>query len=158
MISDLAGRTWADAFGDSVSPQDLKAELEMTRSIEYFRSALKRDTILVAEAGDTLVGYVQFGDVEIAEAEQRPGDQGLHRVYIETALHGNGIGRELMNAALNHPRLSQAQRVFLQVWEKNERAVGLYESFGFRAIGTTRFTIGAGEVAEDLLMVLDKST
>ena len=47
-------------------------------------------------------------------------------------------------------------RVFLQVWAENERAVRLYESFGFRKAGTTTFTIGA-EAMEDLVMVLDRS-
>jgi ribosomal protein S18 acetylase RimI-like enzyme len=154
-ISALARRTWADAFGDSVSGEEQAAELAATRSVDYFRVALERDTILVGRVGSQLVGYVQFGDVGIPEIEIRPGDQELRRVYVETELQGHGIGRELMNAALAHPRLGKATRVFLQVWEKNERAVGLYESLGFRKVGTTRFTIGAGAGAEDLVMVLD---
>jgi diamine N-acetyltransferase len=155
-ISALAKRTWADAFGSSVSSEDRAAELEKTRSEEYFRSALAADTILVAELDGDLVGYVQFGDVRIPEVEAQPCDQGLHRVYVETDLHGRGIGRELVNAALAHPRLAAARRVYLAVWEKNANAIGLYESLGFRTVGTTRFTVGSGEVAEDLVMVLER--
>jgi ribosomal protein S18 acetylase RimI-like enzyme len=39
------------------------------------------------------------------------------------------------------------------VWDKNERAVRLYESFGFQKVGTTTFTIGS-QVMEDLVMLL----
>jgi diamine N-acetyltransferase len=155
-ISVLAKRTWADAFGSSVNPEDLAAELEKTRSEEYFRSALAADTILVAELDGELVGYVQFSDVTIPEVDVQPGDQGLRRVYVETHLHGRGIGRELVNAALAHPRLAAARRIYLAVWEKNEPARRLYESLGFRAAGTTRFTIG-GEAMEDLVLVLDRT-
>ena len=56
-------------------------------------------------------------------------------------------------AALRHPRLAGASRIYLTVWERNERAIRLYESVGFQIVGTTTFTIGAGEVAEDLVMV-----
>jgi ribosomal protein S18 acetylase RimI-like enzyme len=152
-VSALAKKTWSDAFGYSVRPQDLAVELEENRSERYFRAALRTDTILVAELNGTLVGYVQFGDVKIPEVEVLPGDQELQRVYVDTELHGKGVGRELMNAALSHPRLARATRIFLQVWEKNENAVGLYESLGFRTVGTTKFTIGSGEIAEDLVML-----
>lgn len=155
-LADLARRTWLDAFGDSVSADDAAAEAEDTRSEEYFRASLRTDTILVAEAGGQLVGYVKFGEVEIPEVDAEPGDGGLHRVYVETAQHGRGIGRELMHAALSHPRLQAAPRVYLQVWEENRTAVGLYESLGFRTVGTTRVTIGTNGVGEDLVMVLER--
>jgi diamine N-acetyltransferase len=155
-LSDLAKRTWSDAFGYSVTPDEEAVELDETRSEAYFAGALRRSTILVAEADGVLLGYVQFGDVDIREVDARSGDQELHRIYVETELHGRGLGRSLMNTALQHPRLASASRIFLQVWERNERAVRLYESLGFRTVGTTTFTIGSGEVAEDLVMVLDR--
>ena len=66
------------------------------------------------------------------------------------------MGRKLMAAALRHPRLAEGGRVFLQVWDKNERAVRLYESLGFETVGTTTFTVGS-EVMEDAVMLLDRS-
>jgi ribosomal protein S18 acetylase RimI-like enzyme len=93
--------------------------------------------------------------VHIPEADIRPGDQELHRVYVDTALQGRGLGRRLMDAALCHPRLAAAGRVYLQVWERNPRAIGLYESLGFQTVGATTFRIGTGELAEDLVMLLD---
>ena len=54
--------------------------------------------------------------------------------------------------------IAEATRVYLQVWDRNERAVRMYERSGFRAVGRTRFTIGSGEVVEDLVMLLDRDT
>ena len=155
-LADLAKRTWSDAFGTSVSPEDEAVELEQTRSETYFRKALRRDTILVADGDGALLGYVQFGDLDLPGVEARPGDQELRRIYVETALHGRGVGKRLMSAALAHPRLRKARRIYLTVWERNERALRLYESAGFRKVDTVTFAIGS-EVAEDLLMLLDRS-
>jgi diamine N-acetyltransferase len=155
-LSDLATRTWSDAFGDSVSRADELVELQETRSETYFVDAVRSKTILVAEEDGALRGYVQIGDVDIPEVDVRPGDQGLQRIYVDAALQGRGLGRRLMAAALQHPRLAEARRIFLTVWEQNGRALRLYESFGFQKVGTTTFTIGA-EVVEDLVMVLDRS-
>ena len=155
-LAELARRTWADAFGDSVSADELAAELEAKRSETYFESALRTDTILVAESSGERRGYVQFGDVNIAGLEPRPGDQELHRLYVTTALQGRGVGRRLTEAALRHPRLARANRVYLQVWDVNERAIRLYERVGFKTVGTTTFTIGASHVTEDLVMLLER--
>lgn len=155
-LSALAKRTWADAFADGVCPDDTQAELEGGRSEAYFVQALREKTILVADENGGLVGYVEFGEVAIPEVDVRPGDQSLNRLYVETALQGRGLGRTLLEAALHHPRLAHATRIFLTVWDENEGAVRLYERFGFQTVGTTRFTIGAEEV-EDLVMLLDKT-
>jgi diamine N-acetyltransferase len=157
LISELARRTWADSFGWSVGPEQEAAELEETRSEDSFRTALATDTILVAELDDALVGYTQLGDVAIPEVDVRPGDKSLRRLYVDTHLRGRGIGRELLSAALAHPRLAAAPRVFLTVWEQNVAALRLYESFGFQRVGTTRVVIGAEEVGEDLVLVLEKA-
>jgi diamine N-acetyltransferase len=145
-LAALAARTWSDAFGGGASPEDQAAELAEGRSEAFFAAALNEKTTLVADAGGIVVGYVQFGDVSIPEVDARPGDVSLRRLYVETELQGRGLGRTLLEAALRHPRLAAAPRIFLQVWEENARAVRLYESVGFRTIGTTRFTVGAEEL------------
>jgi len=154
-LSELAKRTWSDAFGDGLGSQDEAAELGEGRSESFFADALGTTTILVAEEDGALLGYVQFGDVTIPEVDAEPGDRGLQRLYVETVLQGRGLGRSLLEAALCHPLLAEAKRVYLQVWERNERAVRLYESLGFRKAGTTTFTVG-DQVMEDLVMLLDK--
>jgi ribosomal protein S18 acetylase RimI-like enzyme len=156
-LSQLARRTWSDAFGDSVTPDDAALELEKSRSETYFAAAMREQTILVAEGDDALLGYVQFGDVDIPDVAVRPGVQALHRLYVDAGCQGRGLGRRLMLAALQHPRLAAADRIYLTVWERNERALRLYESMGFRVVGTTTFTIGSGEIAEDLVLLLDKT-
>jgi diamine N-acetyltransferase len=155
-LSELAKRTWSETFGDSVSPDDAAVELEATRSETYFLDALRDKVILVGEEGGVLLGYVQFGEVEIPEVDVRPGDQGLHRLYVDGPAQGRGLGKRLTDAALRHPRLAEAKRVFLTVWGQNDRAMSLYASFGFETVGSTTFMIGA-EVVEDLVMLLDRS-
>lgn len=142
-LADLARRTWLDAFGASVSPENAATEAEEGRSEERFRAVGDKQTILVAEAGDALVGYVEFDDTELC------------RLYVETALQRQGIGRALLNAALAHPRLATAERVVLQVWDENIGAIRLYESAGFHRTGTKQFTIG-DEVVEDAVFELER--
>jgi len=154
-LADLAKRTWLDAFGSSLSPEDAAAAAAESRSEERFRHTLAERTILVAEENGVLVGYAELGQADMPEIGTRPEDGWLHRLYVETSLQGHGIGRTLLEAALAQPRLATAPRVFLQVWDENERAVRLYQSVGFRRIGTTRFALGS-EIVEDGVYVLER--
>jgi len=153
-LAALAARTWSEAFADGISPDDVAAELDETRSEAYFAAALRSPgrTVLVAVCDGRLAGYVQFGAVTISGMGVTSADRGLQRLYVDTPLQGSGLGRRLLEAALGDPELARAPRVFLQVWEQNARAVALYKRAGFRRVGTTRFTVGA-ESLEDLVMV-----
>ena len=58
------------------------------------------------------------------------------RMYVDAANAGAGLGRALLRAALGRAReLPGVEKVNLTVAAHNSRAVGLYESEGFRSIG-----------------------
>ena len=155
-LADLARRTWQDAFGSTLEPEDLALELATRRSPKYFEAALKQTTILVADDGGSLVGYVQFGPVDIPEVNAREDDRQLRRLYVDRIAQGRGLGRRLIEAALAHPELAAAGRVYLSVWEENDRALRLYESVGFRRVGMTTYSIGDKLIGEDLVLCLDR--
>lgn len=155
-LADLASRTFGDEFGASLQPEELALELETRRSPAYFAEALKSATVLVAERNRALVGYVQFGRVDIPELSAAAGDRQLHRLYVDRAAQGRGLGRQLLAAALAHPDMASARRIFLTVWEENTRALRLYESVGFRRAGVTAYSIGDEPIGEDLVMCLSR--
>jgi putative acetyltransferase len=51
---------------------------------------------------------------------------------------GRGGGRALMDAAMAWLRDSDMHKVELEVWPDNERAISLYERYGFEVEGTRR--------------------
>jgi len=155
-LASLAARTFADAFGDSMEPDDLERSLAEDRSVAYFSRALKECTVLVAKHDGKIVGYVQYGPVKMEGADATKDDRELGRLYVATELQGKGIGRQLMDAALDDPDMKRAARVFLQVWEENHRALAMYEGYGFKKCGVTTFEI-AGKPAQDLIMVRNQN-
>jgi ribosomal protein S18 acetylase RimI-like enzyme len=156
LLADLAERTWSDAVRGVISHDDMAAHLAEVRSKTDVGTAVDNHTILVAEADGSHLGWVEFGDVAIPEVDVRPGDQELRRLYVRTSLQGRGIGRQLMTAALAHPRLAAARRIFLQVWKQNEKAIRLYESLGFRTVGATTFAVNT-TVLDELVLLLESA-
>jgi ribosomal protein S18 acetylase RimI-like enzyme len=153
-LSALARQTYADAFGHSFSAPDLVAHLAHHLADGYFRQDFEEDVFLLAEAEGCLIGFVQFGPLRIAVPAPSLGDQELRRIYVQADFQNKGIGRQLMEAALDHPRLTAAENIYLDVWEQNPGARRLYERYGFEVIGAHGLATASGTALDqDLIMV-----
>jgi ribosomal protein S18 acetylase RimI-like enzyme len=158
-LSALARQTYADAFGHSFSPADLAAHLESNLAESCFRHALEEDVFLLAETEGRLIGFVQFGPLRIGVPAPSPQDQELRRIYVEAGFQNKGIGRRLLDAALDHPRLKAPADIYLDVWVRNRGAWRLYERYGFAVIGAHGLAMASGTARDqDLIMVRRHAT
>jgi RimJ/RimL family protein N-acetyltransferase len=108
--------------------------------------------------GDTL--FVLHDDGRVV------GNLGLHGTRVEGVVllgmailagsRGRGGGRALMEAALEHARGTQWHKIELEVWPDNERAIALYERFGFEVEGLRRdhYRRRDGNLRSALMMAL----
>jgi ribosomal protein S18 acetylase RimI-like enzyme len=155
-LADVAARTFSDAFGADMDPEDLAQTLAENRSVAYFKATMKSSHVLVAKHDDKIVGYVQYGEVKIPEIHAAESDKELGRLYVETSLQGRKVGKQLMEAALNDSEMASASNIYLQVWDENKRALAMYESYGFKQCGVTHFEL-AGKPAQDIVMIKRQS-
>ena len=149
-LSALAVTTFVEAFGHSFTESDLKAHLQRSFTPERFLRFLEEDVILLAESEGLLVGYTQFGDSADAETW---GEMELRKLYVLPDFQNRGVGSALLDFALQHPRMTSARRIHLDVWEHNPDARRLYERFGFRVRGTREFLMESG-VSDSLDLVM----
>jgi len=157
-LSALAMETYGDAFGRSFRPSDLAAHLARYLSPQQVKQILEEDTVLVAEVGQRMVGFVQFGSASGGAETVSGSDRELRRLYVQADFRNQGIGGRLMEAALAHPDMRDAERITLDVWEHNPGAQRFYERYGFTVIGARRFSVESGaETTLDLIMELHRS-
>ncbi len=151
-LSELAIQTYCDAFGHTFQEADLAAHLEKHLSPERFARILDEDMVLLAEAGDRLIGYVQFGAAAPYSTNRE--DRALRRLYVHREFQNRGYGAALMEAALRHPQMKDVPNLYLDVWEHNHGAQRFYRRYGFEVIGTRAFDVESGaETDLDLIMV-----
>jgi ribosomal protein S18 acetylase RimI-like enzyme len=151
-LADLAARGFRDTYGEVAPEEELQQAVARHRSVEYFLDAINSSTILVAKRDGSIVGYVQFGEIKDPNIVAGEGDKELARLYVDTPVHHQGIGTQLLDAALADPAMAAAPNVYLEVWDKNVNAIALYEKYGFEPVGRAEFTAG-GKQHHNIVMV-----
>jgi ribosomal protein S18 acetylase RimI-like enzyme len=92
---------------------------------------------LVADAGGRLSGFVSYGQARDDDADSRRAGE-IYAVYLMPAAWDEGVGRQLLTAALD--RLGEAgfDQVILWVLDSNARARRFYEAGGWHADGAAK--------------------
>ena len=104
-------------------------------------------SVWVCRLGGDLIGFSVVMSV-IDEAH-------LLNIGVCQRYQGQGYGARLLRHAMECARLGGANKFFLEVRPSNERAVDLYQHFGFRQIGLRKGYYPAAIGREDGL-VFDK--
>lgn len=107
------------------------------------------DNLLVAKDGERVVGFVGYGDCRNDDMK----DAGeVFAIYVLAEYYGKGVGRALMDAALD---LLPQDRVAVWVLQGNKRAIRFYEKCGFRSDGKSDTKILGSPITE-IRMVLKR--
>jgi len=105
-----------------------------TRYGGFLRTQLDEPNILilVAEQDGSVIGYTYAG-VEGTDYMSLRGPAGaLYDIVVDPAFRGKGVGRMLLEAAIDALKAKGAPRVVLSTAQGNEVAQHLFERAGFR--------------------------
>lgn len=100
---------------------------------------------------DEIAGYIKL-NVNRAQNEYK--DQNsleVERIYVSGRHHGKGIGKAMLNFAIQQATQQQKDFIWLGVWEHNQKAISFYKSQGFGFCGSHDFMLGEDRQT-DLLM------
>ena len=130
---------WHEAYPGLVSREYLeKLTLEKCEKIAFAWP----DHLIIAKDGDRVVGFVGYG-----HREEEPAEIGeVFALYVLKEYYGKGVGRLLMEAALE--QLKDYAQVCLWTLKENKRAIRFYQKCGFCPDGEGRFspTVAASEI------------
>ena len=105
------------------------------------------DNLLLALDGDRVVGFAGYGSYR---DETLPDTGEVFALYILREYYGSGVGRALMEAALE--KLDRFPSVALWVLKDNGRAIRFYEKCGFLPDGTEQ-KISLGKELTEIRMI-----
>lgn len=92
-----------------------------------------------------MAGYLKV-NIDGAQTEKM-GNESLEieRIYIRSKFQKHGLGKYLLNTAMEIAIERNKKKIWLGVWEKNENALAFYKKMGFVQAGAHSFYMGDEE-------------
>lgn len=153
LLAELGARTFHDTFAAENTVADMAAYLaaSFAADIQAEQIADPASVFLLAHVGDELAGYARLRSG--AAPEQIAGEQPVEivRFYADAPWIGAGVGAALMRESLAEALARKRDVIWLDVWERNPRAIAFYSKWGFTVVGEQSFALGA-DLQRDLLM------
>jgi ribosomal protein S18 acetylase RimI-like enzyme len=136
-IARLHVETWQVAYRGHMPDAHLDALDPLKRATMWSKAIEHPETVvLVASAGERLVGFCSMLPSRDADAAPRVGE--IAAIYVHPSVWRSGIGRSLVEAAIAAALPRSFAELTLWVLTGNTAALAFYESCGFRADGHTK--------------------
>ncbi len=147
IVKDLAYRIWPSTYKEILSQEQMAYMLNWMYSIETLEESLESDHYFFAIFDeDEALGFI---DVEL-NCPKTSGMK-LQKIYVLPEKQGLGLGKKLLNFAIDFGKKQGVNHLTLQVNRFN-KAVNFYRHAGFEIIDEQDFDIGNGYFMNDYVM------
>lgn len=152
-LSALASRSFTDAYGESSDANDLERHVEAHFGPAAIASERDKPSnqYFVAEDAGSLLGMIKLRVGELPEAVPAPTALEVQQLYVDTTLQRGGIGRALMECAIEVARAAEVGGVWLSVWTEADWAVAFYRKCGFEPLSELDFYLGETHYVDYLM-------
>jgi len=158
-LSQLGADTFRAAYSEANDPRMVEGYIADHYSPAIQRAELRDDRLiyLVAEIDAHLAGFVLLRTDQSHPDVEGTSPIRLARIYVDTPHLGVGLGSALMARCIEECRMRGHDLLWLGVWERNLKAIGFYERWGFTPVGVEVFDVG-GDKQRDVIFTLPLST
>jgi diamine N-acetyltransferase len=149
VIQQIANKTWPIAYSEIISNEQLVYMLDLIYSDAALTAAINKKAQLfyiAKDENDAVLGFFAVEHNYNEEAKTK-----LHKIYILPENQGKGIGKLLMDEAINLSKVQKSNALILNVNRFNS-AFYFYQKLGFEIIETVDIEIGNGYLMEDFVL------
>ncbi|MGP6139244.1 GNAT family N-acetyltransferase [Jeotgalibaca sp. A127] len=146
-LREISIETFSDTFAADNTPEDLKTYLDRAYNKEQLLTELKNPNsfFYFIYMDGNLAGYLKL-NTGLAQTEEMGAESlEVERIYVRTAFKRRGLGKQLIDFAIETARELNKQAIWLGVWEHNDKALAFYKSLGFEQTGAHSFFMGDDE-------------
>lgn len=152
-LKDISIETFDDTFSEHNDPAYMEEFLNSQYTVEKLAAEIKipNSEFYFIMMDSNLAGYLKL-NFDSAQSETMDG-KGLEieRIYIRKGFKRNGLGKRLLEKAIDRANSMDSEFIWLGVWEDNIPAMKFYEKMGFMESGSHSFYLGSDEQT-DIIM------
>ncbi|MDN8587434.1 GNAT family N-acetyltransferase [Paenibacillus sp. 11B] len=153
-LQEISIETFNDTFKDQNSPDNMRAYLERAFNAKQLEAELSNSCsdIFFVYYNDELAGYLKLNRDEAQSEKMSDASLEIERIYIKKKFQKHGLGKYLLNQAIETALEHNKKRIWLGVWERNDNAIAFYHRMGFVQTGSHSFYMGDEEQTDFILV------
>ena len=148
VIQELSSRIWREHYPGIITHAQIDYMLQSMYAAEVIHDEIEKQGyvyVLVMDQRDP-AGFIAYVQEHAKEAVK------ISKLYLLPALHGRGIGRQMLDHVRENAVQVGARTIYLFVNKHNAKALQAYERFGFTRAAEVVTDIGGGFVMDDYRM------
>ena len=128
-LQEISVETFNETFKDQNTPEQIIAYLERAFDLNQLEKELanRSSQFFFVYFNHEVAGYLKV-NTDDAQSEKM-GDDSLEieRIYIKKKFQKHGLGKQLLNKAIESAIELKKRKIWLGVWEENENAIAFYQ-------------------------------
>ena len=153
LLQEVSIETFSDTFKDQNSPENMAAYLEKAYTLKKLENELSNASshFFFLYLDEELAGYLKVNTGDAQSEEMDDDSLEIERIYVRSNYQKRGLGKYLMNKAIEIATEWNKKPIWLGVWEKNQNAIAFYSKNGFVKTGAHSFYMGDEEQVDYIL-------
>lgn len=146
-LQKISYETFYETFKDQNSPENMEAYLERAFNLKQLENELSNifSQFFFVYLNNEVAGYLKVNTNDAQSEKMDDESLEIERIYIQKKFQKHGLGKVLLNKAIEIAKESNKNKIWLGVWEKNENAIAFYKKMEFVQTGTHSFYMGDEE-------------
>lgn len=155
----IGKQTFFETFAEGNTEENMQKYLEEGFTADKLTAELTNPNskFYFAKLDNKVIGYlkINFGQAQTELKDKKALE--IERIYVLKEFHGKKVGQILYDKAFGIARQTNAEYLWLGVWEENPRAISFYKKNGFVEFDKHIFKLGDDEQT-DIMMKLQIDT
>jgi hypothetical protein len=155
-IIELAQKTFVETYGETNKKENVELYMATMFSMDKICAEIRGDAerFYIAFNNGTPVGFTKMRSDRHARGLDGKRAIEIERIYVLKDFQGLKVGKELLDKCKSVASEEDYKIIWLQVWQRNSKAVQFYQKGGFVIYETATFQFG-DEVHQDYVMRYD---
>ncbi|ETP69832.1 hypothetical protein G159_04735 [Planococcus glaciei CHR43] len=152
-LQAVSKETFTETFQEQNSPEHLNAYLERAYNLEQLEREIANPSsyFYFVLYDQQVAGYLKINTGNAQSEEMGEDSLEVERIYVKKDFQKHGLGKQLLNKAMEMALELNKSKIWLGVWEENDNAIAFYQKKGFVQTGAHSFFMGDDEQI-DLIM------
>ncbi|PMC37848.1 GNAT family N-acetyltransferase [Bacillus sp. UMB0899] len=152
-LQEISYETFDETFKDQNSAENMKAYLEKAFHVKQLEKELSNTSsrFYFVFYHNEIAGYLKINMKDAQTEKMGEESVEIERIYIKKKFQKHGLGKYMINQAIELARKENKKKIWLGVWEKNKNAIGFYKRMGFVVTGEHPFYMGDEEQTDFIM-------